>query len=219
MRIKIMKIKALLIQLLLFSFISQSYTKQNTNYIYFRNYIENKFNIKLTSKYVITTHTSELLKNDLITKNYLSEKKAKRILNTCLWKTNVDIFIDSVYSKDSSGKFDGIFLDFSGDSLGGYRLEYYNHGRKDSIEIYNSCWGVSQIKRYKNGSLHGASETFNINGTKSTYYNYDMGTPIDTQYMWHDNENPMRIAIYKEGKMISEKCYEEDGKTEMECDF
>lgn len=211
--------KTVIITIILFLFFIQSTNCQNKIDKNFKKYIEKKFNVELDSSYVITTHTRKDIYNELITENYLSEKKAERVLNTCGWKTNVDIFIDSVYSKDSSGKLNGIFVNFKGDSLGGYELTFYNQGRIDSIDISQGCWGRKEITRYKNGVLHGASETFNSKGSKRTYYNYDMGTPIDTQYMWYDNGNPMRKAIYEDGKIISEKCYEGDGKTEMECDF
>ncbi len=81
------------------------------------------------------------------------------------------------------------------------------------------CEGLRQIARYKNGVLHGVSESFNPDGSRSTFYKYDHGTPVDTQYMWYDNGNPMRVGVFENGKLVWEKCYEEDGATEMECDF
>lgn len=184
-----------------------------------RNYMGNRFNVELDGSYVITTHTRRDVYEYFINKLFYDHEKAKRELNTCAWTTQAPLFADSVFSRDSSGEFHGLFLDFRGDSLSGYQLRFYHHGLIDSVTMLYGCEGLRQIARYKNGVLHGVSESFNPDGSRSTFYKYDHGTPVDTQYMWYDNGNPMRVGVFENGKLVWEKCYEEDGATEMECDF
>ena len=47
----------------------------------------------------------------------------------------------------------------------------------------------------------------------------EMGMAVDTSYMWYDNGNVLKKKYYENGEIIWEKCFEEDGRTEMECDF
>ena len=184
-----------------------------------KRYIENKFNVKLDSGYVITTHTREDVFNYFTEIENYNEDKAKKYLDEFSWRTNTDVFIDSIYSKDSAGNFNGFFIDYFGDSLSDYRLAYYKHGKLDSIEIIQNFSGSKEINRYKNGIKHGIWESFNNDGIRGWMCRYEMGMAVDTSYMWYDNGNILKKKYYENGEIIWEKCFEEDGKTEMECDF
>ena len=200
-------------------FLIQLSVGKNINFKKFRKYIENKFNVILNTNYVITTHTMQDIYNKLVSEDYRSEKNAKKILNTCLWKTNADVFIDSVYSRDSCEKLHGVFLDFDGDSLSHYRLTFYEHGIIDSIDMLYDCWGGKKFYRYKNGVKNGIWESIDRNGTRRWLNRYKMGKIIDTSYEWYDNGNLIAKRYYENDEIVWEKCYEEDGETEMECDF
>lgn len=214
-----LKSRIVLIQAIFFFLFAQNVISQDDSLEELKKYIENKYNVNLDSSYVITTHTRENIYNELVTEDYRSEKSAKKILNTCLWKTGAAFFIDSIYSRDSSGNFNGIFFDFRGDSLSSYELTHYKHGKKDSVELEYGCFGSKVIHRYKNGIKHGIWEEFDNDGTRGWLVKYENGEAVDTAYTWHDNGNVMSKRYYKNGKLIWEKCFKEDGKTEMECDF
>src|SRR5690554_2165085 len=94
-------------------------------------YLKENFNYDVTESTTITYHT----KTDFVEKiKSPNEAEVKEAVNA-QWSTNVDSFIDSVYTLDENGKFHGYLIDFMGDSLGGYRMNYYNHGIKDSLWI------------------------------------------------------------------------------------
>ena len=187
-------------------------------------YVEKNFNLKLDSSYVITTHTKQDVYNYWIS-NYQKHEFANKNLNTCNWQTNAEYFIDSLYSKDSAGEFNGVFLDYFGDSLSGYRIKFYKHGKKDSVDIRFGCLGsknvyrAKRIYRYKNGVEHGIAESFNNHGIRRWLTKYVNGEVVDTSYEWYDNGNLIAKRYHKNGKIVWEKCYEKDGETEMECDF
>ena len=216
----------LLLLVIFCSFFPQYSAGQNNKRNEFIMYIEKKFKVQLDSTYIITTHSKNDVYEYLIENNFYSDldvekskKEAKKILETCAWRTNADVFIDSVYSKNSTGELNGVFIDFLGDSLGDYRLTFYKHGNKDSIEIKYNCYGDKEIYRYKKGVKHGIWESINRDGNKSWLTKYDMGKVIDTSYEWYSNGNILAKRYHKNGEIIWEKCFEEDGRTEMECDF
>lgn len=214
-----LKSKIGLIQAVFFFLFAQNVISQDNSHKELKKYIENKFNVNLDSSYVITTHTKEDVYNYFTEIEHYSEEKSKKYLEEFSWRTNIDVFIDSVYSKDSTGNLNGFFIDYFGDSLSDYRLAFYKHGKKDSIEIEQSFSGSKKIHRYKNGVKHGIWESFDNDGTRRWMSKYEMGMPVDTSYMWWPNGNIISKKYHKKGKLIWEKCFEEDGKTEMECDF
>ena len=213
-----LKSKIGLIQAVFLFLVVQDVIGQDDALSVLKRYIENKFNVKLDSSYVITTHTREDVFNYWIS-NQQTREYANENLNNCNWKTNAGFFIDSVYSKDSAGNFNGLFIDFFGDSLSGYRLTFYKHGKKDSIELIYGCDGLNEINRYKNGVKHGIWEQFNNDGKRVVLEKYEYGEAVDTSFVWYDNGNVLKKIYHENGEIIWEKCFEEDGKTEMECDF
>ena len=100
-----------------------------------------------------------------------------------------------------------------------YRLAYYKHGKLDSIEIIQNFSGSKEINRYKNGVKHGIWEQFNNDGKRVVLEKYEYGEAVDTSFVWYDNGNVLKKIYHENGEIIWEKCFEEDGRTEMECDF
>lgn len=201
-------------------------TGQGTQLSVLRNHIEARFDIDLDSQYVVTTHTKSDVYTYLLENNFFSDvddakaiEEAKEILRTCAWRTESVVSVDSIFARDSLGKLHGAFIDFLGDSLSDYRFCYYKHGIIDSIEITHNCYGAEEIRRYRNGTKHGVSESIDSNGQRRWLTRYHMGEVVDTTYEYHQNGNVLAMRYYDNGKLVWEKCYEEDGTTEMECDF
>ena len=214
-----MRSRMQLISGFLFCVVTNAGTIESTNSAELKRYVENRFGVSLDSNYVIRTHTREDIRNELITEYYRSADDAEEILKTCAWRTNASVFIDSVYARDASGRFHGFFLDYSGDSLSTYGLRWYDHGKKDSVELTYGCLGSKEIGRYKDGVEHGIWEKYDNDGARLWLTKYEMGQAVDTAYEYHQNGNVLAMRYYDNGKLVWEKCYEEDGTTEMECDF
>ena len=176
-------------------------------------YLKENFNYDITESTKITYHR----KIDFVEKiKSPNEAEVKEAVNA-QWSTNVDSFMDSVYTLDENGNFHGYLIDFMGDSLGGYRMNYYKHGIKDSLWITKLPGLYEEYERYNNGSPHGVWEKIRADGSKGYYDKFYHGTPIDTSYQWWPNGNILEMEVFRHGETVYHKCFSEDGKDEIPC--
>lgn len=124
----------------------------------------------------------------------------------------------TIYTKDNNSAYHGIYINFPGDSTGGYRLRYYKHGVKDSVWITKMTNGSEKIESYLNGRMHGIWVGKDSAGNKSYYKKFNNGIPIDTAYDLWPNGNLMQMEIFQDGKLAKKSCFDDDGKTETECE-
>ena len=145
-----------------------------------------------------------------------NEAEVKESVNA-QWSTNVDSFIDSVYTLDENENFHGYLINFMGDSLGGYRMNYYNHGIKDSLWITKLPGLYEEHKRYHNGRPHGVWELVEQDGSKGYFKKFHYGVVVDTAYQWWPSGNILEMEVFRDGETVYHKCFSEDGKDEIPC--
>jgi len=177
-------------------------------------YLKENFNYDVTESTTITYHT----KTDFIEKisSFMNEERIKNAVNAN-WSTNVDCFIDSVCKFDENGNFHGYLIDFWGDSLSGYTMNYFSHGIKDSLWITKSLGLYEEHKRYHNGRPHGIWERIRPNGSKGYFKKFHHGIVVDTAYQWWPNGNILEMEVFHNGETVYHKCFSEDGKDEIPC--
>jgi len=198
------------INLFVFLFIQIIYAKFD-----YAEYLFNKFGIEDTSQYVLIYHS----KNDVYEKiEMLPLDSAEKVsIMNLQWKSQMSIFLDSVYQKDSEGNFNGKFINFFGDSGGGYESGYYKNGLMDSIWMISKIEGSKHIRNYKNGKEDGIWKIFRKNGILGLKKSWKKGTPIDTSYQWWPNGNILEMEVFRDGETVYHKCFSEDGKDEIPC--
>lgn len=200
----------------LFFFIVSCFAQKSDMQFDATTYLRQRFDIVVTPS---TKIIYQIYKDAVIEFSELPiSDEEKEIALKVQWSTGVDFFIDSVYTLDENNNFHGVFLDFMGDSLGGYSLRYYKHGEKDSIWITSLPNGSNKIERYTNGKMNGVWEGTYSDGSKAYFHKYVNGIPVDTSFNWWLNGNLLELEVFDNGQTILHKCFTEDDKLEIECD-
>ena len=61
-------------------------------------------------------------------------------------------------------------------------------------------------------------QTYYPDGTVGYKCNFDMGTPIDTMFEWHQNGKLSQFEVWKDGESVHHECFDENGK-KIECEY
>lgn len=179
-------------------------------------YLQKKFGIEKGTISKITFHTKQAVAKEF--SNIASNENDLKEIMRKQWASAADSSIDSVYSVDGNNKLNGVFVDFMGDSTSGYTFGYYLHGEKDSVWITFVSNEYKKVEHYKSGKPHGIYESIYSDGRKGFQKKYKNGALVDTSVEWWPNGKLMEMEVFDKGNSVVRRCYEEDGKTETECE-
>jgi len=173
-----------------------------------------RFNLEQTENTIVKFHTKESLKSKIDSDIYDSlevEEIIKRVWPSNL-KESISLLKQTV-RKDSVPN--GYYLEFAGDTSY-YTFGFYKNGKRDSLWI-NKSSSKLDTTHYKNGKYHGKMVSYFPNGNLKYKQKWNMGTIVDTSYHYHENGNLFELEVFKDGKSIEHKCFEQDGVTPDEC--
>ena len=179
-------------------------------------YLKENFNYDVTELTEIIFINREDYEKRKKQTSLLNEEETDSLIKI-RWSTKVDCFIDSVYTLDENGKFHGCVIDFWGDSLGGYTMGFYNHGKIDSVWVKKGPGKFVEYRRYSNCRPHGVWEKIRDDGSKGYFKKFHHGIVVDTAYQWWPNGNILEMEVFQNGETVYHKCFSEDGKDEIPC--
>lgn len=180
-------------------------------------YLKRNFDVHISSDTRITYHSKSDVVEKLKLDGMLTDQEILEQADR-MWTSGMEYFIDSVFTYDEHENLHGVFINFFGDSNAGYIQEFYLHGKKDSIRIHMYTSGEKRIERYKNGKPHGVWEYIRKDNSKGFIKKFKRGVIIDTSFSWWPNGELMEFEVFKNGKTTTHKCFDRDGKTEIECE-
>ena len=192
-----------------------SKNETNCNFDVFR-YLKKNFNYDITESTKIICITRQEYKERTKKECPFNKEETQKYINA-RWSTDMTSFIDSVYTLDENGNFNGYLIVFNGDSLGEYTMKYFKDGIKDSLWIYKRPGISEEHQRYHNGRPHGIWERIRPNGSKGYLKKFHHGIVVDTAYQWWPNGNILEIEVFRDGETVYHKCFSEDGKDEIPC--
>jgi antitoxin component YwqK of YwqJK toxin-antitoxin module len=108
-------------------------------------------------------------------------------------------------------QMDGSFTAYHGNGAISMQVTYKESHMDGELSAFNERGTLVKKETYAMGKKNGPSQTFYPSGNLYEEATFENNIPINQSTTYHENQKPMTIKHYKEGKIVLTETYDDNG--------